>query len=219
MRSQMRKVLPSLVVLAMLTVLFPVTVPEESEAAGLEHTDEYYYNQMSAKDQALYRQIYASAVNFDTDFMSGYDDWNLEPDGTESSDAKRGLYILQAIRFDHPELYYLDGSFTRYGDGKLQLSFNMDKDAYAASMATIATFVEDHPINTITRYTAVNGINDVICDWTDYDLDAEHAHDMSAKDTGWRSSISATSIRSPASACRETPIRRRRKESAIYGIM
>ena len=75
MRSLSRAFLTVAAVIAMLMMSFPIQVTDVSEASGLEHHDEYYYNQMGEKDRALYRQIYAAAVNFETEFTSGYTDW------------------------------------------------------------------------------------------------------------------------------------------------
>jgi hypothetical protein len=165
-------------VLAMLALSFPIQMADVSEASGLEHSDEYYYNQLGERDQALYRQIYAAAVNFEPEFTSGYSDWNIGADGKEDEDSKRGISIVEAVRFDHPELFHLEASFKRVS-GSVTLSFSMDRTEYETRKAAIDTAVGEIDVTGLTRKAAIDSINEWIASHTVYDKTGEHAHDIS----------------------------------------
>lgn len=179
MRSLRRILLAAAAVLLLLTVLFPVQVSDVSQASGLEHSDEYYYNQMNERDQALYRQIYAAAVNFEKEFESGYTDWNVNPEGKAEDKAQRGLYVLEAVRLDHPELMHLEASISHNSIGEVELSFSMTEEEYATAMNTVDDFIDSLSISESNRFQTIRDMNQAIVLNTVYDLDAKHAHDMS----------------------------------------
>ena len=174
-----RTLLAAAAVLLLLTVLFPVQAPDVSQASGLEHSDEYYYNQMNDRDRALYRQIYSAAVNFETEFESGYADWNVDPEGKTDDKAQRGLYVLEAVRMDHPELIHLEAKISHWESGRVRLSFSMTESEYETAMAAIDSFVDSLGIGTGDRRHTIADMNEAIVLNTVYDLDAAHAHDMS----------------------------------------
>ena len=162
MRSLSRAFLTVAAVIAMLMMSFPIQVTDVSEASGLEHHDEYYYNQMGEKDRALYRQIYAAAVNFETEFTSGYTDW----------EGKRGLYVLEAVRFDHPELFHLVTQIWHDSSGKVRLTFSMTESEYDTAKASMDAFLDGYPITGANRKAVIDSINELLVKYTSYDSDA-----------------------------------------------
>ena len=174
MRPSVRPIAAVVAVLAMLALSFPIQMPDVSEASGLEHSDEYYYNQMGERDQAFYRQIYAAAVNFEPEFTSGYSDW----------EGKRGLYVLEAVRFDHPELFHLVTEIKHDSSGKVWLTFSMTASEYETAKESIDSFVEGHPVTGADRKAQVDCINEILVRNTAYDQeavgkdDAYYAHNI-----------------------------------------
>ncbi len=150
-------------VVLLLTVLFPIHVTDASDATGLEHSDEYYYNQMGDNDRALYRAIYAAAVNFETDIDSGYTDWDV------GTDSRRGLYVLECVRFDHPELFHLMNLLSYYRDGRITLSFSMNESEYRDAKEDIDDYISTLGISGATRKALVDSINAAIVNNTVYD--------------------------------------------------
>ncbi|MBQ3736199.1 MAG: hypothetical protein II855_04620 [Candidatus Methanomethylophilaceae archaeon] len=179
MRPSVRPIAAVAAVLAMLALSFPIQMTDVSEASGLEHSDEYYYNQMGERDQALYRQIYAAAVNFESEFMSGYSDWNIGADGKEVKDPKRGINIVEAVRFDHPELFHLEAWMYHDSTGLVKLKFSMDKAEYDVKKAAIDDAVNGFDLSGLTRKAVIDSINREIATSTVYDKGGEHAHDIS----------------------------------------
>ncbi len=163
--------------IAVLMVVPASLLIEGSDSTGLDHSQDYYYNQLSEREQALYRQIYSAAINFDTELTTGFDNGTLK--GT-------GLEVVCAVRFDHPELFQLESSVKYSESGKLTLEYSISESQYSDMMKTI----EDEAEKMLTgipsnRAGAVAWLNDKIVSGTVYDTDAvdndnkPHAHDIS----------------------------------------
>jgi|GEM_PF-3414456 len=165
------RVLSALIVVSLLTVLPYLAVsPDESEASELTFEEEYYYNHLSESDRALYRMIYGAALTFTSEFETGIGDFGLKD---------RGLDVLCAVRYDHPELFYLAGDYKYSSDGKITLTFTIEKGEYASVMASIEDVAQDIVDLAIgTRDAQIALLNERIVHMTVYDLEAPNAHDI-----------------------------------------
>lgn len=150
-------------------------VPDESEATPLDHSDEYYYNQLSEREQGLYRQIYGAALNFTESFETGYGNGSLKGLGVD---------VLSAVRYDHPELIQLSNRIEYYDSGTMFLQYSCTKAELASYWETIDAFCTGLSFSTTTRFDTVTLLNQIIGDQAYYDDEAvgktgvDYAHNM-----------------------------------------
>ena len=154
------------VVLAVLTLAFvPISaLAEDSDSTVLDFSRDYYYNQLSEREQALYREIYSASLNFESEIDTGFEDGTLKD---------TGINTIDAVRYDHPEIFYLKNS-CRYNDlGTLTIQYSINKDQYASMKTTIDdsmnVMLEGIPSN---RTSAIAWINEMIVRNTAYDTSA-----------------------------------------------
>ncbi len=151
----------------------PLMFSDASEANPLTQEEEYYYNQLSYTDQGLYRQVYGAALSFD----GGYFATGLDEDYLEEN----ALNVVFAVRCDHPELYYLEGSIEYSSSGDLKLSFSETRENYTKEIAEIEDAAEEMlsgiPEN---RYLAMKWLNSKLVLNTTYEDDDDvRAHNIS----------------------------------------
>ena len=153
----------------MLTVPLLMMVPDESEATILDHSDEYYYNQLSEKEQGLYRQIYGAAVSFRTDA--------IETGFTDLQKDDLGLYVLEAVRCDHPELIQLTSSYSHYGKSDMILKYSCTEKELKEYIEAIETFCDSMVVDETDRYSIVTSLNTIIGDQAYYDKTASENYE------------------------------------------
>ncbi len=166
-----RRLFAVFAVASMLMLPALMMIPEESEAAPLDYSEEFYYNQLSEREQGLYRQIYSAATDFRESFPTGYGDGSL--DGV-------GQKVLRAVRCDHPELVQLaNDSFNRYSEkGEMFLKYACTKEQLKETQDAIETFCDGMSVDETDRSTIVEDLNATIVRQTAYDKTAANAHDI-----------------------------------------
>ena len=166
----LRRFFAMFAVVLMLAVPTLMMVPDESEATPLDHTDEFYYNQLSEREQGLYRQIYAAASTFRESFSTGYTGEELK--------AGVGLDVLASVRYDHPELIQLSNSYRYDAAGTMFLTYSCTKEQLASYSGTITEFIGDMDVDDTDRSTLVASFNTAIVKQTVYTKDAANAHNI-----------------------------------------
>ena len=161
--------------IAMLMVIpaIPVIQTDDSDATGLDFSKDYYYNQLSESDKGLYREIYGCALNFSESLETGRGDWGLR---------ETGGYILGAVRYDHPELFWLTNNCTYNEAGLIRFQYSMSKTEVEDAQAQIDDFVSNMTVDETDRKSIVDSLNSEIVSNTVYDksavgkTDAYYAH-------------------------------------------
>ena len=164
-----RRLFALFAVASMLMLPALIMIPEESEAAPLDYSDEFYYNQLSEREQGLYRQIYSAASEFRESFATGYGDGALKD---------IGLDVLAAVRYDHPELLQLDNSYQYDKAGTMFLKYNCTKEQLNDTLEAIEAFCEGMTVVPTDRSTIVEDLNEAIVRQTAYDATGTNAHDI-----------------------------------------
>ena len=159
-------------VVLMLTVPALMMVPDESEATPLDHSDEFYYNQLSEREQGLYRQIYSAARDFRESFTTGYTGEELK--------GNVGLDVLAAVRYDHPELIQLTNSYKYDTSGTMFLNYSCTRAELKDYATAITAFCSDlgSVVDDTDRSTIVTSLNEVIVKQTVYTSGAKNAHNI-----------------------------------------
>ena len=165
-----RRLFAMFAIASMLMLPALMMIPEESEAAPLDYSEEFYYNQLTEREQGLYRQIFSAATDFRESFATGYLDGSLK---------EVGLKVLAAVRYDHPELLHLDSSYQYDKSGNMFLKFTYTKEQLKEAVDAIAAFCDAMSVDDTDRSTIVRDLNETIVRQTAYDKEAANAHNIS----------------------------------------
>jgi len=170
-QSGVRAALLAVAAVFVLSAAVPLVSSDGSDANPLTQEEEYYYNQLDLTERGLYRQIYGAALSFQESVDTGLDFDTLK---------ETAINVLSAVRYDHPELYYLAGEIAYNSRGTVTLTFSVTESVYRTEIAEIeeaaAAMVSGISEN---RYLAVKQLHDQIIKKTAYDEDADNAHNIS----------------------------------------
>jgi len=92
------------------------------------HFDEtfcFYFSQLSPTERAVYRQVYANAIEFNSEFAM-----------VEELSAEELTAVMEGLRYDHPELFWLSNSY--------QYGYNAEGDAVSLILSFSCT-AEEYP--------------------------------------------------------------------------
>ena len=181
MSVQKGPVLTAVVILSMFAVASAAVVmlSEEQDASVIDFSDDYYYNALPDKEQAVYRTAYASILGFDKEIDTGVTGDILKEYVAD---------VLASIRYDHPELFYLGKTYTyNTGTGILKPSYELSQADYRSVKNTIDSEFADAVlyISDLSRKASVDDINEYLFYNVVYDDEAaadsegyRYAHDI-----------------------------------------
>ncbi len=169
-RGSTKHILLATVLVALLLAVPASLIMEQSDSTELDFTDDYYYNQLTLKEKTLYRQIYSATLNFEPEIETGYPDLTLK---------ELGMDALNAVRYDHPELFYLISSYKYDSSGTMYMKYTITKGQFASINASIESKAEEmlHGLVLSDRALAIAWINEKIVSWSSYDVESAKSDD------------------------------------------
>lgn len=140
-----------------------------TESILYSYEDKYYYQQLSASEQKLYRLIFNMLLNH-TDYIDIPEDtYNLD----------QFDYVFELVRFENPQFFYLEDSYTYYyyDEGSIRYICGFepdyrwnktDSDKMRKELEASAKKIIDSISDKTDKFNAVLTIHDAIVNMTDY---------------------------------------------------
>lgn len=129
-----------------------------------------YYGMLSQALQNVYKQVYANAVNLNSVFVP-----------VEALNKEQIQYVVEAVYYDHPELFWMDPGYDSKYDNRgicveLMLDFNYmakNPDDYKRKMTHVVNEIVQGAVNYTEDWEKERYVHDALLGRVEYQLAAQ----------------------------------------------